>query len=84
MFAKTAARFEEKLIHRVVTEQRVRKINLDDGSSAEPPMGPMTASLAFGGVVLLLGGFGSMLVWRKADQEPEEEPEVPELPLRRR
>lgn len=53
---------------RVLQEQQIRRINLNDGSSAEPPMSPGAAAAWFGGLVLFLGGFGTVWLWRRAEQ----------------
>ena len=59
-------------VERVLREQQIRRINLNDGSSAEPPMSPEAAAAWIGGLVMFLGGFGAVWLWRRAEQTAED------------
>jgi hypothetical protein len=57
-------------VERVLREQQIKKINLHDGSSAEPLTTPEAAAAWIGGLVLFLGGFGAVWLWRRAERSP--------------
>lgn len=50
---------------------RIERINAD-GTSAEPPMSPIAAAAAVGGMILGVGGIGAYWMWRRADEVEEE------------
>lgn len=61
-------------LRRELIAQRIPVVN-PDGTPAGPPMGPLAAAFAFGGFVMMLGGVGAVLLWRRAT-EAEAEPEA--------
>jgi hypothetical protein len=55
-------------LERAFRDRQIRRIHLHDGSSAEPPMSAEAAAAWIGGLVLFLGGFGAVWLWRRAEQ----------------
>lgn len=63
-------------IGRSLRDQRIRRIRAD-GSSAEPLMSPESAAAWGGGLVLFLGGFGAVWLWRRSEQDADGDEQIP-------
>jgi hypothetical protein len=59
-------------IENAVVETTIPTIRLDGGVPDNSLLGPASAAIAFGGVVLLVGGLGAVVLWRRAESAPED------------